>query len=52
VRNHIRFSAQAANDHYRPAPERGVSYKERGGTATAFSSLDDWYFMFRLGYFF
>lgn len=52
VREHIRFTAQVANDHFRPTPMRGVSYKESGGTAEASSSLDDWYFMFRLGYFF
>ena len=52
LRGHIRFTAQVADDHFRPAPMRGVSYKESGGTAEAASSLADWYFMFRLGYFF
>ena len=52
VREHVRFMAQVANDHFRPAPVRGTKYKDLGGTAEASSSMKDWYFMVRLGYFF
>lgn len=47
ILGHIRFSAQVANDHFRP-----------GGTGTTptyfsiFSTMDDWYWMTKLTYFF
>jgi hypothetical protein len=52
VREHVRFTAQVANDHFRPAPIRGTKYTDVGGTAESSSSLKDWYFMVRMGYFF
>jgi hypothetical protein len=52
IRNHIRFTAQVANDHYRPRPIATGLIFSNGGTAEAFSSPQDWYFMFRMGYFF
>lgn len=52
LRDHIRFTAQVANDHTRPQPRRESPYEVKGGTAESFSSLRDWYFMLRLGYFF
>ncbi len=53
VRQHIRFTAQVANDHFRPQPTH-TKYADLDGTgATEFSSsLSDWYYMVRLGYFF
>ena len=51
VLDHIRFIGQVANDHYRPRPVAGI-IQETGGMAEAFSSLDDWYWMFRVGYYF
>jgi hypothetical protein len=53
VRKHIRFTGQIANDHFRPQPTR-TKYADLAGTgATEFSSsMSDWYFMLRLGYFF
>lgn len=47
ILGHIRFSAQVANDHFRP-----------GGTGTTptyfalFSTLEDWYWMTKVTYFF
>jgi hypothetical protein len=53
IRQHIRFTAQVANDHFRPQPTH-TKYADLDGTgATEFSSsMSDWYFMARLGYFF
>lgn len=53
VRRHIRFTAQIANDHFRPQPTH-TKYADLPGTGTTEfgSSLSDWYFMVRLGYFF
>jgi len=51
VHSHISFMAQVANDHFRPRPV-ATPINEYGGMAEAFSSPRDWYFMFRVGYFF
>jgi len=51
LHNHISFTAQVANDHFRPRPS-AVVLDEQGGMAEAFTSPKDWYYMFRLGYFF
>jgi hypothetical protein len=51
VRGHVRFTGQIANDHFRPQPVRDKG-SDLGGTSEFSSSLDDWYFMFRMGYFF
>jgi hypothetical protein len=51
ILNHVRFIGQAANDHFRPRPT-AAQLKEVGGNAEAFSSLKDWYWMFRVGYYF
>jgi hypothetical protein len=52
VANHIQFVGQVANDHYRPRPVASGVIKSEGGTAEAFASPKDWYFMLRVGYFF
>ena len=54
VAKHVRFTAQVANDHYRAAPvvSDGAGITSVGGTASALTSPGDWYFMFRLGFFF
>jgi hypothetical protein len=52
VRKHIRFTGQIANDHFRPRPVATGLIQANGGTAEAFSSPKDWYFMLRLGYYF
>jgi hypothetical protein len=53
VRGHIRFSGQLANDHYIPQPSRTTYANLTGSGMSEFSSsLKDWYFMFRMGYFF
>jgi hypothetical protein len=52
VANHVRFTAQVANDHFVPRPVRSVGIAEEGGMAEAFTRPRDWYFMFRVGYFF
>jgi hypothetical protein len=52
VAGHVRFSGQIANDHFVPRPVRGNPIAESAGLAQVFSSLRDWYFMFRVGYFF
>lgn len=53
IRQHIRFTGQIANDHYRPEPIQ-TKYIPKDGTGWSefSSSISDWYFMFRLGYFF
>jgi hypothetical protein len=52
VAGHVQFSGQVANDHFVPRPVRIGPINEGGGLTQAFSSLKDWYFMFRVGYFF
>ncbi|MFC1585358.1 hypothetical protein ACFL5V_07415 [Fibrobacterota bacterium] len=52
VQKHIMFSAQVACDHYRPRPVATGLIFSNGGTATAFSDVSDWYFMFRTSFFF
>lgn len=49
---HIRFSGQVANDHFRPRPTSTNLITANGGTAEAFNESSNWYFMFRMGYFF
>ena len=51
VHSHVTFTAQIANDHFRPRPAATV-LNEQGGMAEAFTSPRDWYFMFRTSYFF
>jgi hypothetical protein len=52
VARHIQFVGQIANDHYRPRPVASGLISSLGGTAEAFASPKDWYFMARVGYFF
>jgi hypothetical protein len=52
VSRHVKFTAQVANDHYRPRPIATGLIFSNGGTAEAFGSPSDWYFIFRAGYFF
>ena len=52
VVGHVRFSGQVANDHFVPRPARTNIIFEDGGLTQAFSSMKDWYFMARIGYFF
>jgi len=52
VANHIQFVGQIANDHYRPRPVASGLISSLGGTAEAFASPKDWYYMIRVGYFF
>ena len=52
ISHHISIMGQLANDHYRPRPVATGLIKSEGGTQEAFSSMKDWYFMLRLGYFF
>ena len=49
---HIQFSAQVANDHFVTRPVRSGLISESGGLSQIFSSTKDWYWMFRVGYFF
>lgn len=49
---HVQISGQVANDHFVPRPVRIGLINEDGGLTQAFSSPKDWYFMFRVGYFF
>ena len=51
VHGHVTFTAQIANDHFRPRPAATV-LNEQGGMSEAFTSPRDWYFMFRTSYFF
>jgi hypothetical protein len=51
VHRRVNFSAQVANDHFRPRPA-ATAINEQGGMAEAFTAPGDWYFMFRMGYFF
>jgi hypothetical protein len=52
LHSHIRFTAQVANDHYRPRPAATGLIKANGGGKEAFSSGKDWYLMVRMGYYF
>jgi hypothetical protein len=52
VANHVQFLAQIANDHYRPRPIATGLIFSGGGTAEAFASPKDWYYMLRVGYLF
>jgi hypothetical protein len=52
VRKHIVFSAQVANDHFRPRSLATGLITATGGNASSFTTPRDWYFTFRLGYFF
>jgi hypothetical protein len=50
--DHVRFTGQVANDHYRPRPIAVGDIVSTGGTAEAFTTPNDWYYMLRLGVFF
>ncbi|HKP95651.1 MAG TPA: hypothetical protein VJ385_07830 [Fibrobacteria bacterium] len=52
VAGHVKFLGQVANDHYRPRPVATGLTSSTGGTAETFTTPQDWYFMFRVGYFF
>jgi hypothetical protein len=52
VARHVQFSGQVANDHFVPRPVRSGLINEAGGLSQIFSSMKDWYFMCRVGYFF
>lgn len=52
VANHVQFIGQVANDHYRPRPVATGLINAEGGLAAAMTAKRDWYFMFRVGYFF
>jgi len=54
VAKHIRFTAQIANDHFRPGPlvSDGTGTTTTGGAASVLTAPSDWYFMCRLGFFF
>jgi hypothetical protein len=49
---HVQFTGQIANDHFVPRPARIGLINEGGGLSQIFTSTKDWYFMFRVGYFF
>lgn len=52
LRRHIQLTAQVANDHFRPRPIATGLITSGGGTSAAFTTSRDWYFTFRVGYFF
>lgn len=52
LHRHIRFTGQIANDHFIPRPARTGIVAEDAGFREAFTDPRDWYFMFRLGFFF
>ena len=53
IHKSIVFSGQIANDHFRPAPALiSNPINPRFGTHTVFTTLKDWYFMFKIGYLF
>jgi len=52
IAGHVRFTGQVANDHMIPRPVRNSGNSEAGGYSEALTTLKDWYFMVRLGYFF
>ncbi|MEO6094858.1 MAG: hypothetical protein ABIW76_03930 [Fibrobacteria bacterium] len=49
---HVQFAAQVANDHLVARPTRAGLLNEAGGISEVLSSMKDWYFMLRIGYFF
>lgn len=49
---HMQFSAQVANDHFVPRPVRSGLITEKGGLSQIFITMQDWYYMVRVGYFF
>lgn len=52
IGNHLSIMVQVANDHFRPKPVATTLISAEGGTQEAFASPKDWYFMFRMGFFF
>jgi hypothetical protein len=52
ISGHINLSGQVANDHFRPRPVASGLIVSDGGTAEAFTTMKDWYFTVRMGYFF
>ena len=52
VAGHVQFSGQIANDHFVARPVRNGLITEAGGMSEVLTSMKDWYFMFRIGYFF
>jgi hypothetical protein len=54
IAKHIRFTAQIANDHYRPTPlvNSAAGIGTTGGTSAVLTAPSNWYFMGRLGFFF
>ena len=50
VARHVQFAGQVANDHFVPRPVRSGLISEGGGLSQIFSTMKDWYFMFRVGY--
>ncbi len=52
VAKHIQFTAQIANDHYRPGPLPTAFINSVGGTQDVLTRPSDWYFMGRVGFFF
>jgi hypothetical protein len=49
---HVQISGQIANDHLVARPARAGLLNEAGGMSEVLSSMKDWYFMLRIGYFF
>jgi hypothetical protein len=52
IKNHIVFSAQVANDHYLPRPVASGLIVAAGGLNSAFTTPEDWYYSFRVGFLF
>jgi hypothetical protein len=52
VSQHIQFTAQIANDHYRPNQLGTAFVNAVGGTQAVLTAPRDWYLMARLGFFF
>jgi hypothetical protein len=50
--HHVQISAQIANDHFVNRPVRSGLITETGGLSQIFTSMKDWYWMLRVGYFF
>lgn len=48
----LRLSFQVANDHYRPVTHINASANQVERLESAFTTLDDWYMMFKLGFHF
>ncbi len=51
-RQSIKVSFQVANDHFRPSNHINSDPTQVERLETAFTTLEDWYMMFRLGFFF